>query len=163
MMESVRTWVLSILAAALLLGLLESCAPKGPVRSVAKLAAGLALFLAVAAPLEERLPDWLGRAFQEELASVTAFSDTLIETDKTYLETIMSRRVAEYIVSEAERVGAAVTCSVECDWTEEGIPIPCFAVVRGGLTAAQRTALTAYASRQLGIAEDQIRFEEDVE
>ena len=53
MMESVRTWVLSILAAALLLGLLESCAPKGPVRSVAKLAAGLALFLAVAAPLEE--------------------------------------------------------------------------------------------------------------
>ena len=52
MMESVRTWVLSILAAALLLGLLESCTPKGPVRSVAKLAAGLALFLAVAAPLE---------------------------------------------------------------------------------------------------------------
>ena len=158
MMESVRTWVLSILAAALLLGLLESCAPKGPVRSVAKLAAGLALFLAVAAPLEERLPDWL-----EELASVTAFSDTLIETDKTYLETIMSRRVAEYIVSEAERVGAAVTCSVECGWTEEGIPIPCAAVVRGGLTAAQRAALTDYASRQLGIAEDQIRFEEDVE
>ena len=85
------------------------------------------------------------------------------DRDKTYLETIMSRRVAEYIVSEAERVGAAVTCSVECGWTEEGIPIPCFAVVRGGLTAAQRTALTAYASRQLGIAEDQIRFEEDVE
>ena len=105
MMESVRTWVLSILAAALLLGLLESCAPKGPVRSVAKLAAGLALFLAVAAPVEERLPDWLGRSFREELASVTAFSDTLIETDKTYLETIMSRRVAEYIVSEAERAG----------------------------------------------------------
>ena len=71
---------------------------------------------------------------------MTAFSDTLIETDKTYLETIMSRRVAEYIVSEAERVGAAVTCSVECGWTEEGIPIPCFAVVRGGLTAAQRAS-----------------------
>ena len=163
MMESVRTWVLSILAAALLLGLLESCAPKGAVRSVAKLAAGLALFLAVAAPLEERLPDWVGRSFREELASVTAFSDTLIETDKTYLETIMSRRVAEYIVSEAEKAGAAVTCSVECGWTEEGIPIPCSAVVRGGLTAAQRAALTDYASQQLGIAEDQIRFEEDVE
>ena len=56
-----------------------------------------------------------------------------------------------------------MTCSVECGWTEEGIPIPCSAVVRGGLTAAQRAALTDYASRQLGIAEDQIRFEEDVE
>ena len=99
MMESVRTWVLSILAAALLLGLLESCVPKGPVRSVAKLAAGLALFLAVAAPLEERLPDWLGRAFREELASVTAFSDTMIETEKSYLETIMYLLVAEFILS----------------------------------------------------------------
>ena len=69
----------------------------------------------------------------------------------------------EYIVSEAEKAGAAVTCTVECGWAEEGIPIPCSAVVRGGLTAAQRAALTDYASQQLGIAEDQIRFEEDVE
>ena len=163
MMESVRTWVLSVLAAALLLGLLESCAPKGPVRSVAKLAAGLALFLAVAAPLEEHLTDWLGRAFREKLASVTVFSDTLGETDKTYLETIMSQRAAEYIVSEAETVGAAVTCTVECSWTEENLPVPCAAVIRGSLTPSQRAALTAYASQQLGIAEDQIRFEEDVE
>ena len=77
MMESVRTWVLSILAAALLLGLLESCAPQGPVRSVAKLAAGLALFLAVAAPLEERLTCYRQHTVPQE--EIEAFARARID------------------------------------------------------------------------------------
>lgn len=160
MMESVREWVLSVLAAALLLGILEACAPKGAVRSVVKLAAGLALFLVMAAPLQQKLPDWLGRAFSEELDAAAAFSDTLEKNDQSYLESIMSQQAAEYIESKAGEMGAAVTCSVQCSWTEEQLPVPESVTITGSLTDAQRKALADDAQEQLGIAAEQIYFEE---
>ena len=43
MTEAVKNWMLSILSAALLLGVLEAAVPKGPVRGVVRLAAGLVL------------------------------------------------------------------------------------------------------------------------
>ena len=160
MMEGLREWVLSVLAAALLLGMLESCAPKGAVRSVVKLTAGLVLFLVIAVPLQQLLPDWLGQGFSEELDAAAAFSDTLEKSDKTYLETIMSQRTAEYIESKAGEMGAAVTCTVVCSWTEERLPVPDSVTVNGSVTDAQRTALTDCAREQLGIAAEQIYFEE---
>ena len=159
-MESLREWVLSVLAAAMLLGILESCAPKGAVRSVVKLAAGLVLFLVIAAPLQQLLPDWLGQGFSEKLDAVTAFSDTLEESDKTYLETIMSQRTAEYIESKAEELGAAVTCTVQCGWMEEQLPVPESVTISGSLTDVQRTALADCICEQLDVAAERIQFEE---
>ena len=159
MIEGLREWVLSVLAAALLLGILESCAPKGAVRSVVRLAAGLVLFLVIAAPLRQ-LPDWLGQGFSEELNAAAAFSDTLEENNKTYLETIMSQRTAEYIESKAGELGTEVTCTVACNWTEEQLPVPESVTITGSVTDAQRTVLADYAREQLGIAAEQIQFEE---
>ena len=160
MTEAVKKWILAILAAALLLGLLEALAPKGPVRGVARLAAGLVLFLVVVSPLAAGLPDWVGRAFEEELASVTVFSDELTDTNESYLETIMSQRAAEYIVTQAEEMGLSLTASVSCAWTEEGLPVPAGAVLRGEVPTETRAELSQVIQAELGIPADQITYEE---
>lgn len=160
MTEAVKNWILAILAAALVLGLLEAMAPKGPVQGVARLAAGLVLFLVVVSPLAAGLPDWLGRAFEEELASVAVFSDDLEETNESYLETIMSQRAAEYIVTQAEEMGLSLTASVTCEWTEEGLPVPAGAVLRGAVPEQTREALSQVIQAELGIPLDHITYEE---
>lgn len=160
MTEAIKNWILSILAAALLLGLLEAAAPKGPVRGVARLAAGLVLFLVVVSPLAAGLPDWVGRALGEELESVAVFSDDLEETNESYLETIMSQRASEYIVTQAEEMGLSLTASVTCDWTEEGLPVPAEAVLRGQVPEQARETLTNAIQEQLGIQADHITYEE---
>ena len=160
MTEAVKNWILAILAAALLLGLLEAAAPKGPVQGVARLAAGLVLFLVVVSPLASGLPDWLGRALGEELESVAVFSDALEETNESYLETNMSQRASEYIVTQAEEMGLSLTASVTCDWTEQGLPVPSGAVILGEAPEAAREALSQAIQEQLGIPVDQITYEE---
>lgn len=160
MTEAIKNWILSILAAALLLGLLEAAAPKGPVRGVARLAAGLVLFLVVVSPLAAGLPDWVGRALGEELESVAVFSDDLEETNESYLETIMSQRASEYIVTQAEEMGLSLTASVTCDWTEEGLPVPAEAVLWGQVPEQARETLTNAIQEQLGIQADHITYEE---
>ena len=160
MTEAVRNWILSILAAALLLSILEAASPKGPVRSVVRLAAGLVLFLVVVSPLAAGLPDWITGGLSEELASVTAFSEDLEETNESYLETIMSQRASEYIVTQAEEMGLSLTASVTCAWTEEGLPVPTEAVLRGDVPEQARETLTSVIQEQLGIQADHITYEE---
>lgn len=162
MTEAVKNWVLSILAAALLLGVLEAAVPKGPVRGVVRLAAGLVLLLVVAAPLAERLPGWAEGALGNQLEAAAAFSDELEVTDESYLETIMSQRAAEYIVTQAEEMGVTLTASVTCDWTEEGLPVPAGAVLRGDVPEQARQALTGVIQAELGIPAEQITYEEAV-
>lgn len=160
MTEAVKSWICSILGAALVLGILEAAAPKGPVRSVARLAAGLVLVVVVFAPLAEWMPGWITGAVREELESVTAFSPELEETDKSYLETIMSQRAAEYIVSQAQALGVSLEASVTCSWTEEGLPVPAAAALRGEVSGETRQVLNEIIQEDLGIPAEQITYEE---
>ena len=136
MTEAIKNWILSILAA------------------------GLVLFLVVVSPLAAGLPDWVGQALGEELELVAVFSDDLEETNESYLETIMSQRASEYIVTQAEEMGLSLTASVTCDWTEEGLPVPAEAVLRGQVPEQARETLTNAIQEQLGIQADHITYEE---
>lgn len=160
MTEGLRSWILGILAAALLLGVLEALVPSGPVRPVCRMAAGLALFLAVVNPLLQGLPADLSARFSQEVQEFSAYSDTLSQTDESYLETIMSQQAAEYIVSQAQSLGVQVTAQVSCAW-QDGLPIPARAVICGALNELQQESLTQWVGDQLGLAPEAIVFEEE--
>ena len=160
MTEAVKNWMLSILSAARLLGVLEAAVPKGPVRSVVRLAAGLVLAIVVFSPLVGALPGWISGALGSEWEAAAAFSDDLEQTNESYLETIMSQRAAEYIVTQAEEMGVSLTASVTCDWTEEGLPVPAGAVLQGDVPEQARQALSELIQADLGIPAEQISYEE---
>ena len=92
MTEAVKNWMLSILSAALLLGVLEAAVPKGPVRSVVRLAAGLVLAIVVFSPLVGALPGWISGALGSEWETAAAFSDDLEQTKVIWRQSCLSGR-----------------------------------------------------------------------
>lgn len=161
MMTFLREWILSILAVSLLLGILLAAMPKGTVRQVGALAAGMVLFLVVLRPITEHAPRWLSGALEEQYQAASAYSEDLQVTDESYLESIMSQRCAEYIVSQAEDLGYSVEAEVGCTWSD-GYPIPTRAAIRGEIDGQGKAALEAYITTQLDIPAQAITYEEAV-
>ena len=154
-----RGWLLSILAAALLLSVLQAAMPKGTVRQVGGLAAGLVLILVILRPVFELTPDWLTASVEAQYQSASAYADDLEVTNESYLESIMSQRSAEYIVSQAAALGYTVEAQVDCTWSD-GYPVPACATVRGTIDPSARTQLDACIRTDLGIPSEQITYEE---
>ena len=158
MMEVVRGWLLQIVAAALFLALVQALMPEGNVKDVGRLLGGALLFCVIVRPfLTGGIADVSSqmRAYGREYA---AYSETLEETDKSLMETIMSERTSEYIVSEAETLGDTVTASVRCTWSDAG-PVPAEVTIRGA-DASNRAALSDWIVRALGVPAEDITYEE---
>ena len=147
MMEVIRTWLLSVSCAALLLALADALMPKGTVKKVGKLTGGLILFLAVVSPVarldEWDLAGWIGsyRA-QAAMAAVR-----LEETDANLLESIIAEETAAYIVDKAAALGLETEAEVRVAPDGEGVPLP--REVR--LTIPRDSALSDWLAEELGI------------
>ena len=159
MMEQVRTWLLSVLAAALFLGVLESVIPKGPVRQVGRLAVGLVLTLVLCRPLADWLPGALRSQWAQAQSASVMVGDSFAEASADYLSAVMSQRSAEYIQTAADELGASVTASVTCRWEGE-LPVPDAAEITGSLSEDQRQSLAEAVSDQLNIPAEHIQFQE---
>ena len=70
MMDALRTWLYGVFCAALLLTLTQGLLPKGKLRSLASLAGGLILLLALLRPLGVGKDwNWDASPFQKELSA----------------------------------------------------------------------------------------------
>lgn len=154
-MSFLREWILSILACALVLSLLRALMPKGSVRKVGELAIGMVLFLVIVRPLTELTPAWLTHIFADQVTAASAYPDDLTVTNESYLESVMSQRCEEYIISQAQKLGVEIAAEVECVW-QGGYPVPDKVVLVG--TASKE--LERMIQSELGVAADRIVYEE---
>lgn len=156
-----QEWLRGLLAAALLLGLVETLVPEGSVRPVARFAVGLVLFLLLVQPLVRLVPEIILENWESEVEAMSAYSEELKAADESYLQEVMSRESAEYIQTKAASQGMAVQAEVTCAGSN-GLPLPAEAVVRGSLTGEQQGWLSACIAEDLGIPPERIRYEEVV-
>ena len=156
-----QDWLRALLAAALLLGLVETLVPEGSVRPVARFAVGLVLFLLLVQPLVRLVPEAILENWESEVEAMSAYSEELKAADESYLQEVMSRESAEYIQTKAASQGMAVQAEVICA-ESDGLPLPAEAVVRGAMTEEQQVWLSARIADDLGIPSDRIRYEEVV-
>ena len=124
MMESLRTWLSSIVAVTLLIAMAESLVPEGTMRRVAGFTGGLVLLLALVRPvLAGGLPDltletekWTA-AIEEELASLSRQGEDA-------LAALIAERTASYIWDKGAALGLEVKANVETRTGEAGLPVP---------------------------------------
>lgn len=154
-----REWLLSVLGAAMVLALLLSAMPKGSVRQIGSLAAGMVLFLVILRPVLELVPDKIMDALEEQYIQASAYPDGLETANESYLESIMSQRCEEYIISQAGAMGCRVKASVKCSW-RDGYPIPSAVTICGDLNDAVRAALEQDMQLQLDIPPEAVTYEE---
>ena len=156
MIETLRSWLTSIVVVTLLLSVARTLAPEGSLRQITSFLGGLILLAALLGPvLTADLAGW-DMSFSAWQEAVEARQEELQENQESQLAAIIGAETEAYISDKAVELGVSVTARVETRTGEDGVPVPWSAVLTG-----QRSAeLEACLAEDLGIpAERQVWHE----
>ena len=127
--ETLRTWLLGVIAAGMIVGILYALLPRGRMKAVAHTVGGMALLLVIVRPLLGLdLTEQYRRSGDAEFAALIA--------DKT----------AAYIASKGDDLGVTCTPQVETE-ERDGVPWPSAVT----LDIPKNEALSAWLSTELAI------------
>lgn len=160
MTEFIKSWLLGVTCAAMVLALAESLAPEGGVKRVCRLAGGLVLLLAAVSPVAKLDTADLSHITEEYRAAAEGYSQALEEENRFLYESIIAENTAAYILDKAEALGAVCTVTVSVAPDRSGTPCPERVTVRGSWTGAQRDELSRILETELGIPVQRQYFEE---
>lgn len=152
-MDGIRTYILSITAAAIISGILSSIlGKKGTIGTVGTMLCGIFLSIAVVRPLAKiQVGDWSDWLNQLSLDAGYAVSDG---------EKIASDAMAAIIKSEAEAYildkAASMELSLEVSVTvnNEQLPTPESVLIRGPVSPHEKNTLAQIIAQDLGIAKE---------
>ena len=157
----VRSWLLGVTAAALVLALAEALAPEGAVKKVCRLAGGMALLLAAAGPVLDALDgSALTRGVEGWRDRSQRYEQELEEQNEQLYLAIIEEETAAYVMDKARELGFECAAEVTWSYDEQGVPRPWEASARGTWTPEQRAGLERLLEEELGIPAQRQRYEE---
>ena len=157
----VRSWLLGVTAAALVLALAEALVPEGTVKKVCRLAGGMALLLAAAGPVLEIVDGAaLTRAAEGWRGRTRQYEEALEERSGQFYLAIIEEETAAYVMDKARELGFECAAEVTWSYDEQGVPRPWEASARGTWTPEQRAGLERLLEEELGIPAQRQRYEE---
>ena len=127
MIGALRTWLLSIIAAGLVLSILYALLPKGRLRPIVRTAGGVVLMLVILRPLTEQYRG----------------------ADTAELAAIIERETAAYISDKGAALGVNCHAVVETE-LRSGVPYPCAVT----LDVERNETLAACIAADLGIGKE---------
>jgi hypothetical protein len=153
-MEHIREYLLSVTAAALLCGILQSITgQKGSAGGILKLVCGIFLSFTVISPIAEiRLLD-----LNWSPSDVISEAQTAVEDGKDYAMRAMERHINEqaqaYILDKARALDAQIQVDIRV--SEEDPPVPVGCTIQGEFSVYARKQLTTIIREDLGIPEEE--------
>lgn len=163
MMGAVRSWLLAVIAAALLCAVADALMPSGAVKRVGRLVCGLVLIGAILSPLAALDLEGSRRWLEDYLISVQDREAELEETVNGQIKVIIEQKLSAYIVDKAAQLGVTCRAQVECVLSEDGLYLPIRTEVAGSMTADVQGKLIRLIQSDLGVpAEAQIYVEEEI-
>ena len=161
MMGFVRSWLLGVPAAALVLALAEALAPEGSVKKVCRLAGGMALLLAAAGPVLEALDgNLLAGAVEGWRDRSQRYERELEENNERFYLAIIEEETAAYVMDKARELGFECAVEVTCGYDENGVPCPWEVAARGQWAPEQRARLERLLEEELGVPARRQYYEE---
>ncbi len=159
-MDGLKTWLLSVAAAALVASIAAALSPDGAPKKVAKFSGGLLLLLALLSPLrtvdDRDLADFTAKYTVQAAEAVKAQT----AEDKELVKSIIEEESAAYIWDKAAALGVA-PCQVEvtCRITEEGFPALEQVTVQGTGEDGAWSALSEAITADFSLGKEAQRFE----
>ena len=154
MIETLRDWLRGLIAAAICLAVLDALIPKGAVKGIGKVTAGLVLFLVMlqpwmqldAAELELKFDTYRCRIDEQILAYQEDYCGQM--------EALIKAETGAYISETAAAMG--VPCCAEVETVPiDGVPVPASVT----LDTAYHEALSVWLTQEIGIAPQQQYWE----
>lgn len=152
-MSFLRSWLLSLVACAMLVSLCEQAAPDGVLRRVVCFAGGLVLLLALLYPLARldiALPEEGLASFHE---ADTALREKLEKERYDALDSRIAEETRAYIEDKADGLGLDIRAEVATREVD-GVPLPDAVTLYG----QENAALGELIERELGIAKEKQRW-----
>ena len=159
MMDVIRTWLLGITCAAMVVALAESLMPKGAVRNIGRLTGGLILLLAIVQPVVSLDEDALADALARYRSELSSYDTALEETNETLIKGIIAEQSGAYILDKAASLGIDCTVEVETKPGEGGDPVPHSVTIRGDLTDGEQEALSRQITADFAIPAERQYYE----
>ena len=150
-MEWFRSWLLSVMSAALILALIYALVPKGTIRTIAQFTGGLILVLVTLQPLLQLDPGSWKLQYREYETQIDEQIDTYRKDYQEELRTIIEEETAAYISGKGLELG--IQCRpVVTTKLRDDIPYPAEVT----LDTEWDEALSRYITQELDIpAENQ--------
>lgn len=154
MMDWIREYVLSIVAAGMISGICISLVPKNTSAGmIIKMLGGIFLAVALIAPLiKVRFDDLTGLWDQ-----ISVEADSLVEegsnSTQEALSLVIKENLESYILDKANSLGLEIQVSVIMDQEDQTMPQQI--EIHGAVSPYQQKILSDYIADQLGITEEQ--------
>ena len=146
-----RNYLLSIVAVALLSGILLSLTPTGPVRRTLRFICGLVLLLAALGPVAKLDMERLAGSLSELRLRAEERVEEAEDGSMELMTALIKEKTEAYIWDKAASLGMTPV-RVEAEiGTEGGYPCPRSVAITASCTAAQRRRLTELIERELAV------------
>lgn len=150
MIDTIRTWLLSIVVTSLAVSLAETLVTVGTLRRVLSMTGGLILLLVVLQPLLRVDLKNLKLDLSQYQESVEQRRTELEKADDEQLAKLIAEKTESYISDKAKQLGLTCTARVTTKTGENGVPYPASAT----LSCAPSAELSAYLEQELGIPKE---------
>lgn len=150
MTQGVRTYLLSVSAAAILLSLVQTVLPENAIRRVAAFAGGMLLILTVLSPVVQIQADELTAAIGRIRPDTEAVEEQAKRTVRESMGLLIKQKSETYILDKARQSGIQIEAEVIVSDDGE-YPIPEKVILTGSVSPAQMQALSNIISNDLGI------------
>jgi len=159
MSQMLREWVIGLMGAALVSAAATALAPEGRTRRIVQLVCGLAVIVALLAPVKELDLESLA-AFSEKYGEEgRAAAARAADTEEMLLRRIIEQRTEAYILDKGHALGIEdLAVQVTAEKTEEGAWIPKRARLNTRADAFLRQKLQAAIEAELGIAAEELNW-----
>ncbi len=156
-MLSIRTYFLTLTAAAVLCGIVTSLLPgSGSASTLVKLISGVLLTLTALKPLLGVNLDTVIRNWEWEQESVTASAELGENIARDAMGEHIKSQCEAYILDKAGELGLNIAAHISL--STEGIPQPVSVTLEGAASPYARTWLQSVITRDLGIAKEDQRW-----
>lgn len=149
-MTALRSWLVGIFAAALVLCLVQALVPKGAFEKLVRMLSGIVMVLVILRPLVqldwESVTDIFAGAGENVQSKMDTYREDLLEEESK----IIAGETAAYIAKTAGTMGITCTAEVQCE-VRDGVPYP--AAVR--LDVPYCRALSEKIASDLAIPEEE--------
>ena len=144
--ETLRTWLLGIIAAGMIVGILYALLPRGRMKAVAHTVGGMALLLVIVRPLLGLDLAELALRYEDYRQQIQALTEEYRRSGDAEFAALIADKTAAYIASKGDALGLDCTPQVETQ-PREGVPYPSAVT----LDIPEDAALAAWISEELDI------------
>lgn len=149
-----KTYLMSVVAAGMLLTIMLSIIPKGIVHKIAGIVGGLLLVITAISPLLDFNGDVISQAVSKYIIEAENIQTGIEIGSKELLCQVIKDQCESYILDKADSMGMAIEIEIEMNEKVQ-YPYPIHVTVRGNWTVSEQMYLCRYIADSLGVPEEQ--------